>query len=171
MLLEFEECTIRSWQLSDVASVARYANNRKIWINLRDAFPHPYTVDDARRFIEAAIGRDPETYFAIVCDGRAVGSIGFGIRTDVERCSAEIGCWVAEEYWGRGIATAALRGVTEYAMKVHKLARMFAVPFEWNAASCRILEKAGYVYEGRMRKSAVKDGKVIDQLLYAYVKD
>jgi RimJ/RimL family protein N-acetyltransferase len=171
MQLELERCAVRSWRLSDVPSIAPYANNRKIWINLRDAFPHPYTIDDARRFIEGAMGREPETYFAIVCDDHAVGSIGFVPGKDVERCSAEIGCWVAEEYWGRGIGTAALRGVTEHALQYHGLSRVFAVPYAWNAASSRILEKAGYAFEGRMRKSAVKDGRVIDQLLYAYVRD
>jgi RimJ/RimL family protein N-acetyltransferase len=150
--------------------VAKHADNRKIWINLRDGFPHPYGLADAESFIRSALDRVPETLFAIAVDGLAVGSIGFRLQEDVERCSAEIGCWIAEDHWGRGIGTEALRGVTEYAMTTHNLTRMYAVPYEWNAASCRILEKAGYVLEGRMRKSAIKDGRVIDQFMYACVR-
>jgi RimJ/RimL family protein N-acetyltransferase len=170
MQLQLDTCAVRSWRASDDESVAEHANNRKIWINLRDAFPNPYTLADARQFIRLAMEMDPETYFAIAVGDRAIGSIGFRLRKDVERCSAEIGCWVAEGHWGRGIGTDALRGVTEFALDAHRLNRMYAVPYEWNVASCRILEKSGYVLEGRMRKSAIKDGKVIDQFLYAYVR-
>lgn len=171
MLLELGPCDVRSWRRADVASLARYADNRNIWINLRDGFPHPYTREDARLFIEKAIRTKPETLFAIDVGGAAIGSIGFMLRGDVERCSAEIGCWVGEEFWSKGIGRAALRAVTAYAMDTHSLTRVYAVPYEWNAASCRMLERAGYILEGRMRKSAIKDGRVIDQLLYAFVRE
>ncbi|NIM47850.1 MAG: GNAT family N-acetyltransferase [Gemmatimonadales bacterium] len=169
MRIELDNCVVRSWELSDAASIAKYANNRKIWLHLRDAFPHPYTLDDAQRFLARVTTMEPETYFAIAVGQEAVGSIGYGLRDDVERCSAEIGYWVAEPFWGRGIATAALRAVTQYAMQTHDLTRVYALPFDGNPASCRALEKAGFVLEGRMRKSAIKDGKILDQLLYARV--
>jgi len=83
--------------------------------------------------------------------------------------SAEIGYWLGESYWGRGIASEALSAVTAYAIEEHHLTRVFAVPFAWNTASCRVLEKAGYVLEARLRRSAVKDGKLTDQFQYAFI--
>lgn len=169
MQLTLKQCEVRSWQTADADSLAFHANNRKVWINLRDAFPHPYTIADARAFIRAALDQKPQTRFAIAVGGQAVGGIGFGLHTDVERVSAEIGFWLGETFWGRGITTEALRAVTGYAVREHSLTRVYAVPFEWNHASFRVLEKVGYVVEGRMHRSAIKDGKIIDQLLYAYV--
>jgi [ribosomal protein S5]-alanine N-acetyltransferase len=169
MLLKLERCEVRSYRRSDAPVMAPYANNREVWLNLRDAFPHPYGVSDAEAFIERALGDDPETMFAIAVDGQAVGGIGFSLHTDVERFTAEIGYWLGEPFWGRGITAEALRAVTAYAIERHHLTRVYAVPYAWNPASCRVLEKAGYVREARMRRSAFKDGRVIDQFLYAYV--
>ncbi len=169
MHLTLKLCEIRSFRDSDAESLTRYANNRKVWINLRDAFPHPYTIDDANDFIKSSLFQDPETRFAIIVNDKAVGAIGFGLRSDVERVSAEIGYWIGEPFWKRGIATEAVKALTQYAIKQHQLTRIYALPFEWNHASFRVLEKAGYVLECRTRRSAIKDGKIIDQLLYAYV--
>jgi len=169
MLVALDNCEVRSWRSLDAEAIARHANNRKIWLNLRDAFPHPYTLTDARQFLKRVAAMDPETFFAIAVHDDVVGSIGFRLHDDVERCSAEIGYWLAESHWGRGITTVAVRAVTEYAIRVHGLTRVYAVPFEHNNASFRVLEKAGYVCEGRMRSSAIKDGKVVDQLMYAFV--
>ena len=169
MHLTLERCEVRSWETSDAPSLAAHANNRKIWINLRDAFPFPYTMRDAKAFIREARRDRRESFFAIVVEGHAVGGIGFSPHRDVERVSAEIGYWLGERFWGRGITTEALKAVTEFAVQTHQLTRVYAVPYEWNPASFRVLEKAGYRLEGRMRRSAIKDGKVIDQLLYAYV--
>lgn len=160
---------MRSWRSSDVDALAQHANNRNIWINLRDRFPHPYTKRDARAFIRAARAQRPETAFAIVVDGEAVGGIGFVLNADVERVSAEIGYWLAEPLWGRGIATEVLVAVTAYAGATHALTRLYALPFAGNRASCRVLEKAGYVLEGRLRRSAIKDGRITDQLQYAFI--
>ena len=168
MHLTLPNCEVRSWQTSDARSLALHANSRKIWINLRDAFPHPYTLKDARAFIRTALRDRPECMFAIDVRGDAVGGIGFALHRDVERVSAEIGYWLGEEFWGRGITTTALKAVTDFAIQTHHLTRVYAVPYEWNSASFRVLEKAGYALEGRMRRSALKDGKIIDQLLYAY---
>ena len=171
MLLNLSICDVRSWHTSDVDSLVAHANNRKIWMNLRDAFPHPYTRHDAREFIRAIRTREPETTFAISVNGDAVGSIGFVMHGDVERVSAEIGYWLAEPFWGRGITTEALVAITRYAIDAHRLTRIYAVPFAWNAASCRVLEKAGYVLEARLRCSAIKDGRLTDQLQYAFIVD
>jgi [ribosomal protein S5]-alanine N-acetyltransferase len=168
MRLILKTCELRSWRLRDLDSMVAHANNRNIWINLRDRFPHPYTARDGRAFLKHALAQQPETAFAIAVNGDAVGAIGFQISNDVERVSAEIGYWVGEPFWGRGIATEALVALTRYAIAGHGLTRIYAVPFAWNAASCRVLEKAGYVLEGRLRRSAVKDGKVTDQLQYAF---
>jgi len=169
MHLTLKTCEVRSWRPGDVASVVEHANNRRIWINLRDRFPHPYTAWHARAFIRRARSSVPETAFALAVDGSAIGGIGFVLHQDVERVSAEIGYWLGEAFWGRGIATEALMAVTRLAIEEHGLTRLFAVPFAHNTASCRVLEKAGYVLEGRLRRSAIKDGVVVDQLQYAFV--
>ena len=169
MQLTLERSVVRSWRPADAESLARHANNRKIWINLRDAFPHPYTIHDAREFIRTIRSRTPETTFAIAVADEPVGSIGFVLHRDVERVSAEIGYWLAEPFWGRGITAEALSAVTRFAMEQHGLTRIYAVPFAWNAPSCRVLEKAGYVLEARLRNSAIKDGKLTDQLQYAFI--
>ncbi|MGH9867450.1 MAG: GNAT family N-acetyltransferase [Candidatus Polarisedimenticolia bacterium] len=158
--LKLRTCVVRSYRDADAESIAPLADNRKVWINLRDAFPHPYTLDHARAFIREAIAAVPQTRFAIVVDGAAVGGIGFTLHTDVERVSAEIGYWLGEPFWGRGIVTEALTAVTSHAIRAHQLTRVFALPYEWNAASFRVLEKAGYEREARLRRSAIKDGRV-----------
>jgi ribosomal-protein-alanine N-acetyltransferase len=168
MSIPLPSCEVRSWRSSDLDALVEHADNRRIWINLRDAFPHPYTRHDGRAFLRRARTLAPETLFAIAVSGAAVGGIGFMLRPDVERVSAEVGYWLGEAFWGRGIATDALRAITQHAIAAHGLTRLYAVPFAWNAASCRVLEKAGYVIEGRLRRSAVKDGVVVDQLQYAF---
>lgn len=169
--LQLETCAVRSWETGDVPSLVRHANNRKIWLNLRDRFPHPYTERDGRNFIHTARRMTPETFFAIAVDRAAVGGIGFVLYPDVERVSAEVGYWVGEAFWGRGVVTEALVAITRYAIETHQLTRLFAVPFAYNTASCRVLEKAGYTLEARLRRSAIKDGQIVDQFLYAFVVD
>jgi RimJ/RimL family protein N-acetyltransferase len=167
--LTLERSEVRSWRGSDLDSLVRHANNRQIWINLRDRFPHPYGHGDGRQFIRAARKMNPETFFAIVVGGEAVGGIGYVLQQDVERVSAEVGYWLGEPFWGRGITTEALIAVTRHAVDQHQLTRVFAVPFAYNTASCRVLEKAGYVLEARLRRSAIKDGEIVDQFQYAYI--
>jgi RimJ/RimL family protein N-acetyltransferase len=160
---------VRSWRRSDAPSLAKHANNHRIWLNLRDRFPHPYTKSDARAFIRSTAGQHPETAFAIVVGDEAVGGIGVVPNPDVERVSAEVGYWLAEPLWGRGIMTEALMEVTRCAREMHGLTRIYALPFASNVGSCRVLEKAGYVLEARLRRSAIKDGRIIDQLQYAFI--
>jgi RimJ/RimL family protein N-acetyltransferase len=167
MRLPFPGGALRSFRQEDAPEMAHLADNPKVWMQLRDAFPHPYRLEDAQRFLGSHVGAVPETVVAIEVDGAFAGSVGLKLGTDVERVSAEIGYWVAEPFWGRGIGTAALVAATDWAFGQWPLTRIFAVPFARNTASCRLLEKAGYVLEGRMVRSAVKQGEVLDQLLYA----
>jgi len=169
MRLPLKSCEVRSWRVSDLEPLVRYANNRNIWLNLRDRFPHPYTKSDGQRFIRTMRQANPETAFAIVVDAEAAGGIGFMLQHDVDRASTEIGYWLGEPFWGRGIVTEALAAMTKYAIETHGVTRVFAVPFAHNVASCRVLEKAGYVLEARLRRSAIKDGRVVDQFQYAFI--
>ena len=169
MKLTLKTCEIRTWRRTDLDSLVANANNRNVWLNLRDQFPYPYTRRDGQTFLRHMRERKPETVFAIAVDGEAVGAIGFVLQKDVDRVSAEIGYWLGEPYWGRGITTEALAAVTQHAIEHHELTRLFAVPFAANAASIRVLEKAGYMLEGRLRRSAIKDGHVVDQVLYAFI--
>jgi [ribosomal protein S5]-alanine N-acetyltransferase len=171
MLLALEHCEVRSWRHDDLDSLVEHANNRKIWINLRDRFPHPYTKRDGREFLRQMVLQRPETAFAIAVGGAAAGGIGFVMMPDVERVSAEIGYWLAEPFWGRGISTETLTAVTRYAIETHGFTRVFAMPFASNKASCRVLEKAGYVLEARLRRSAIKDGQIVDQMQYAFIPE
>lgn len=129
--------------------------------------PYPYGFADAEAWISRVRPVDPPHALAIVVGERAVGGVGIEPMTDVNRRSAEIGYWLGTEYWGRGIATEAVTLVTDWAFGAHHLLRIFAQPFTSNAASRRVLEKAGYVLEGIMKRSAVKDGTVLDQCMYA----
>ena len=150
--------------------LVRHANNRNVWLNLRRQISSSLHEDDAKRWLEIATEIKPETNFAIAVEGVAIGAIGFSVQSDVAYRSAEIGYWLGEEFWGRGIATEALMAVTDYAFASYDLCRLYAHVFEWNLASARVL-KSGYTLEGRLKKSVTKDKQTIDQLLYARTID
>lgn len=169
--IELKGCIVRSWRVGDEAALAQNANNRKIWLNLRDVFPHPYTVADAVRWIQSARAEVPELSYAIDVGGMAAGGIGITLLTDVERCTADIAYWLGELYWGRGIVTQVVAAVSEHAFMSLDISRLQAWVFAWNTASMRVLEKCGYVREAVMRKSAIKDGKLIDRMLYARLRE
>jgi ribosomal-protein-alanine N-acetyltransferase len=162
---------VRTWREADAAELAFQANDRRVWLGLRDAFPYPYGIEDARRFIAMALRRAPQTYFAIGVAGRVAGGIGYTQHADVERIAAEVGYWLGHAFWGQGIGTAALRLLTRHAFEANaELRRLYAVPFSSNPASARVLEKAGYHCEGTLRHSAIKDGVVLDQWVYAILR-
>lgn len=158
---------IRDWREDDAATIAQYANNKKIWINLRDAFPHPYAMVDAKAFLAKAMRMEPKTYFAIESDHEAIGSIGLMPGHDVHRFTAELGYWLAEPFWGKGIMTKAVSALSNYAFEELGLVRIFAEPYTTNAASARVLEKSGFGLEGVIRASVFKDGRILDQYLYS----
>ena len=168
--------TLRSWNMDDVDNLVRFANNKKIADNLTNAFPHPYTREDGISFISSI---HPEgvslpdgifphgRVFAIDVDGVACGAIGIFPQTDVHEKNAEMGYWLAEEYWGRGIITEAARQAIEFGFKNFDINRIFARPFSSNLASQRVLEKAGMKLEARLEKSIFKNGRYLDELIYS----
>lgn len=155
--------------MSDAESLVRHADNINVARQLRDRFPHPYTRANASIFLKAATSAAEPSNLAIDVDGEAAGAIGYVPGIDVERYSAEIGYWLGESYWGRGIVTEALLLVTEYVFGAGNLLRLFALPFADNVASTRVLEKAGFVREAVLRSSSVKYGQPRDQALYARI--
>jgi RimJ/RimL family protein N-acetyltransferase len=171
MILPLRACVIRSWSLDDAAALPRYANNRRIAVNLRDLFPYPYTRADAERFLAHAVTQQPETDFAIATADEVIGGIGLRLGIDIHRRTAEIGYWLAEPFWGRGVMSEAVAAFTAYAFWTFDLVRIFAEVFANNPASARVLEKAGFLCEGRLRARICKEGRILDALLYARLRE
>jgi len=167
------ECKIRKWSLEDEKDLAAALNNKKIQDNLRDGLPYPYTEKDAGEFILAMLAADPDqTYaFAITVDDKVIGSIGVFRCANIHSRTAEMGYYIAESHWGRGLGTSAIRKTCSYIFEKTDIIRIFAEPFAINAASCRILEKSGFQLEGTLRKNAVKNGEVLDMKMYALIKE
>jgi RimJ/RimL family protein N-acetyltransferase len=157
---------VREWTSADLPSLVHHANDREIWIHLRDRFPHPYLEEHGRAFLDLIARQSPARVWAIEVDGAAAGAIGLELFGDVERVSAEIGYWLGRACWGRGIMTEAVAAVTAEAFRQYDLTRIFALPFADNRASIRVLQKAGYWLEGRLPQSAIKDGQLRDQLMF-----
>ena len=166
MRLELTTCVIRDWRMDDVPALVTHANNARIAANLRDRFPHPYTEAAGRGWLEFLQTMTPLSVWAIDVEGAAVGSIGLQLHDDVERVSAELGYWLGEAFWGRGITSEAVRAVTAHAFEAFALTRVYALPFAHNIGSIRVLEKAGFVREGRMPRSVIKAGVIGDQLMF-----
>jgi ribosomal-protein-alanine N-acetyltransferase len=176
MRIEFPGGGIRPWLATDAAALARLADNPSVWRNLRDGFPNPYTKKDARAWIRGVTRTVPMTHFAILAadggtggEGILAGGIGFVLKTDIHAGTAEIGYWLGEPFWGRGIMSAALAAFSPFALAEFRLRRLYARVLEWNPSSMRVLEKCGYAREGLLRKSALKDGRVADEILFARV--
>jgi len=168
--IPLERCTLRPWRADDAPALARNANDREVWRNMRDAFPHPYTLREAHAWLETALGTRPVRLFAIDCEGEAVGGIGIGVFTDVYRRTGEIGYWLAQKHWNRGIVSEAVGAITTYAFGALDLERVQSGVFAWNPASMRVLEKCGYEREGVQRRAAFKDGRFVDLVLYARLR-
>lgn len=160
---------LRPWELSDLSILVKYANNKKIADKLTDAFPHPYTESDGISFIERMSVFEPARVFAIEVDGEPVGSIGIFPKEDVHRKNAEIGYWLAEPYWGRGIVTEAIHLIVEYGKATFDINRIYAVPFGNNPASQHVLEKAGFTLEARLKNAIYKNGEFLDELIYSFL--
>lgn len=167
------DCKLRHWRLEDAADLAAAIGNLSVQNNLRDGLPFPYTEDDARAFITDMRQADPTAVFAfaITADDRAIGSIGVFRKENIHAQTAELGYYIAQPYWGRGVGTSAVRQMCGYIFAHTDIIRIFAEPFAHNGASCRILEKSGFCCEGVMRSNAVKHGRVIDMKLYALLRD
>ena len=169
--LSLVSCRLRPLRRGDEESLTLQANNRKVWLNLRDPFPHPYTRADAEQWIKATAAEGLPSHLAVEVGGEVVGGIGLRFEPDRATRTAEVGFWLGEPFWGRGIMTESVRAFTEYAFATFGLRRIFARVFEWNPASMRVLEKSGYAREDRLPKSVTKDGKTIDEMLFAMTRD
>ncbi len=167
------KCRIRKWELSDAKDLAAALSNKKVQDNLRDGLPYPYTEQDGKEFISAMLSADEnETFaFAIMVDDKVVGSIGIFRQGNIHSQTAELGYYIAEEYWDKGIMTEAVKQICEYVFGNSDIIRIYAEPFAYNIASCRVLEKVGFQYEGTLRSNAVKNGKVIDMKMYSLIKE
>jgi RimJ/RimL family protein N-acetyltransferase len=150
---------LRPFELADCKSIARHANNRLIAENLRDRFPYPYTEMDAIQFIQIVSNNHPTTEFAIDIDGEAIGAAGIMLKEDVYRKNGEIGYWLSQDYWGKGIGTWVVGELVRKAFEEFKLHRVYAEVFEKNIASARILEKNGFVKEATLKNAIIKNGK------------
>jgi [ribosomal protein S5]-alanine N-acetyltransferase len=157
---------LRPWREEDASSVARYADNPRVAGCMRDAFPSPYTIEDARRFIAMATGPAPGIFLAIEVEGEAAGGIGIHPLEDVRRGTAEIGYWLGEPFWGKGIVTEAVRALVPAAFAKTGLVRIQAGIFSGNPASMRVLEKSGFVREAVHRNAVTKNGVVMDEVMY-----
>jgi RimJ/RimL family protein N-acetyltransferase len=167
MQLVLERCTIRPWRLDDGESLAKHANNRKVWLALRDLFPHPYTIQDAPEFLQRAMTEQPAAIFCIEIEGVSAGVIDVRLGQEVDQQTAGLGYWLGEEFWGRGIMTEAVATFTDFCFENFPLRRIYAEVFANNPASALVLEKAGFVFEGRLKNNVFKDGQLLVSRLYA----
>ena len=165
-------CKIRRWELSDARDLATALSNKKIQDNLRDGLPYPYTEQDGKEFISAMLAaNENDTFaFAITVNGKVIGSIGAFRQTNIHNKTAELGYYIAEEYWGKGIMTEAVKQLCDYVFSHTDIIRIYAEPFAYNIGSCRVLEKAGFQYEGTLRSNALKNGNVLDMKMYSKLK-
>ena len=167
------ECFIRKWNIKDAVSLAKMLNNKKILDNLRDGLPYPYTVKDAEKYITAMLSADQEKTFAfaITLDDKVIGSIGVFRCENIHFRTAEMGYYIGEPYWGKGIMTSAVKQTCQYIFEHTDIIRIFAEPFSENAASCRVLEKSGFQFEGLLRNNAIKNGKVLNMKMYSLLRE
>ena len=166
-------CKIRKWKLTDKKDIAVALSNKKIQDNLRDGLPYPYSEQDGIDFISSMLSANEDEIFAfaITLDDKVIGSIGVFRQQNIHRQTAEMGYYIAEEYWGKGIMTDAVKQICEYVFKNSDILRIYAEPFAYNIGSCRVLEKTGFQYEGTLRNNAVKNGKVIDMKMYSLLRE
>lgn len=166
------EWRLRKWRETDAADFAAYADNKKIADNLRNAFPYPYTLSDAQDYVRQCIacGEERQYLRAIAVEDRAVGSIGVFLGDDVYSRSAELGYWLAEDFWGRGVMTGAVRQICGEVFARYDVVRIYAEPFARNRGSRRVLEKAGFTLEGILKNSVCKNGELLDSCMYALVR-
>jgi len=160
------EMKLRKWNEADLDSLVKYANNKNIAKWLTNGFPHPYTQEDGKTYISMVTNDNPTKVFAIEVNSEAVGSIGIYPQSDIHEKNAEIGYWLAEAYWGQGIMTKAIQEIVEYGFRTFDLVRIFARPFSTNLKSQRVLEKAGFELEARLKKALFKNGEFMDELIY-----
>ncbi|MEP7250814.1 MAG: GNAT family N-acetyltransferase [Ginsengibacter sp.] len=172
MKIQGEGFILRPFEFTDAKALAKHANNKKIYDNLRDAFPFPYDENDAKAFIAIVLkDNDPLKNFIIEIDGEAAGTTGFRPGEDVYRLNAEIGYWLGEMHWGKGLMPKVITALVKHLFENFEFERIFAIPFKSNIASARALEKAGFTQEALISKGVIKNGIVIDYYIYSILKN
>jgi RimJ/RimL family protein N-acetyltransferase len=161
---------LRPWKPDDVDSLTSYANNFNVARFMTNGFPHPYTRENGKAFIEMATKNLPATIFAIDIEGKASGGIGLHPQSDIHCKNAELGYWLAEPFWGKGIVSRAIPQMLAYGFKTLDIQRIFARPFGTNTASQKVLQKSGFFLEARFEKTLFKNGEYLDELVYAVRK-
>ena len=166
------EISIRKWKIEDAEQLKDAINNKKILENLRDGIPYPYTIENAQEFITQTLKapKDSQYSWAILVDEKVVGSIGVFRKDNIHYRTAEMGYYIAEEYWGKGIMSKVVKEVCKYLFENTDIIRIFAEPFAYNIAYCKVLEKAGFELEGILRNNAMKNGKILDMKMYSIIK-
>lgn len=162
---------LRAWELSDIDSLVEHANNYNIAKWLTNAFPYPYNKEAGEAFLNSIINDNPTKVFAIEVNGEAVGSIGIFPQSDIHEKNAEIGYWLSEKYWGNDIMPKAIAEIVDYGFRTFDITRIFARPFSTNTGSQRVLEKAGFELEARLKKTLFKNGEYMDELIYVKLKE
>lgn len=167
------EFILRQWRKEDAAEIAKAADNPRIAMNLRNSFPNPYTLEDAKRYINDCISKEGKNQItrAIEVNGKAAGSVGIFIKDDVYEKSGELGYWLSEDHWRKGITSRAVGMICREAFARFDIIRIFAEPFDCNAASRGVLEKSGFTYEGTMRSGVYKNGKVHSYCMYSLLRE
>ena len=168
---ENPQICLRPWNTGDHDSLVRYGNNKLVWRNLTDMFPHPYTHEDAVEWVGIASDPGASIFLAIDFEGEAIGGVGVIAREGNDFHTGQFGYWLGQKHWGRGIATQSARALKSHAFAGKRFKRLEAPVFAWNQPSMRVLEKVGFVKEGTLRKSVLKDGQLIDSVMYAAVSD
>ena len=162
---------LRKWNETELDNLVKYANNHNIAKWLTNQFPHPYTYEDGKTFLSMIANDKPTKVFAIELNTEAIGSIGIFPQSDIYEKNAEIGYWLAENYWGNGIMSKAIQEIVNYGFKTFDIVRIFARPFATNLQSQKVLEKAGFTIEAKLTKTLFKNGEFADELIYAKFKD
>ena len=168
---EDPQILLRPWNAGDYESLVRYGDNKLVWRNLTDMFPHPYTHANAIEWVAIASDPGASIFLAIDFAGEAIGGVGIIARDGTDFHTGQFGYWLGQPHWGRGVATQAARALKSHAFSGSRFKRLEAPVFSWNPPSMRVLEKAGFVREGVLRKSVLKDGQLIDSVMYAAVSD
>lgn len=166
------KCKIRKWELNDAKDLAAALSNKNVQDNLRDGLPYPYTEQDGKEYISLMLAADKNNTFAfaVTIDEKVIGSISAFRQKNIHRQTAELGYYIAEDYWGKGIMTEAVKQLCDYVFTHTDIIRIYAEPFAYNVGSCRVLEKAGFICEGTLRCNAVKNSKVLDMKIYSKLK-
>ncbi|MBX3239915.1 MAG: GNAT family N-acetyltransferase [Chitinophagaceae bacterium] len=163
---------LRLWSRNDNMALAELANNINIWNNLRDRLPYPYQLQHANEFISHCLLQPSPTIMAIEADGILAGCIGVEMQTDISRISAELGYWVGEPFWGKQVATIAVRQMTEYTFSYFpQIIRLFARVFEFNKASMRVLEKNGFHLESIQKRAVIKNDRILDDYVWVRFRE